>query len=208
MNRNQNNKKPFFAETKIGVVTQKGDWFHINVEQVEQFAPGLLEKVSFSSLIKQAQAWVQSASSLSLILLYVLLFYINVWLTAAIALAFHFLWYQYKSAFVINKMYKVFIVTNSTAFLFVIALVSLSIYAMQEQYVALGLGLLFFLMMKPGLPRKLWDRFDAKRNGLSLNDRVLKMIIIKHALYTADSSPGEVAEMEDRFAELVSKVKK
>ncbi len=199
----------FFIETKMGVVTQKGEWFHTTTEQISEFAPGLLEKISFSSLIKEAQAWVESASGLSLILLYVLLFFINPWLTAIITLLFHWLWYHNKSAFVVNKLYKIFIVTNSTIFLFILALVCLSILGMQQQYIALTTGLLFFVLMKPGLIRKLWDRFSVTYSNveLSLNDRVLKMIIVKHAMYEADSSPQELANMEERFATFVMKLK-
>lgn len=200
-------ENPFFIQTKMGVVTKKGDWFHINEEQISEFSPGLLEHISFSSLIKEAQAWVSSASSLSLILIYLLLFFINPWMATVITIIFHFFWYRYKSAFVINKLYNVFTITNSTPFLFVIALVCLSYFAMQQQFVAAGIGLLFFILMKPGLLRKAWDKFFSSRAGLTLNDRLLKMIVIKHALYTENSSPDEISQMEDRFAEIVSKIK-
>ncbi len=198
----------FFMETKMGVVTQKGEWFHTTAEQINEFAPGLLETISFSSLIKEAQAWVESASSLSLILLYTLLFFINAWIAAIIALAFHWFWYHYKSAFVVNKLYKLFIVINSTFVLFIIALLSLSILGMLQHYAALIIGLLFFILMKPGLLRKCWNRLSKpSKSRLSLNDRLLKMIIIKHALYEADSSPQELASMEERFVKFVTKLK-
>ena len=206
MSKSTTENNSFFVETEMGVVTEKGEWFHITKEQVNQFAPGLLDHITFSSLIKEAQAWLESASSLSLILLYVLLFFINPWLAIVITVAFHFLWYRNKSAFVINGLYKVFNVTNSTPFLFIIALIALSYFGMQQQYTALGIGLAFFVVMKPGLLRKGWNRLISQKN-LTLNDRLLKMIIIKHALYTEKSSPDEVAKMEDRFRELVSKIK-
>lgn len=194
-------------QTEMGVVTQQGDWFHINREQIEKFAPGLLEHVSFSSLIKEAQAWVSSVSSLSLIISYVLLFFINPWIAGILTIAFHYFWYQHKSGFVINKLYKLFLFTNSTPFLFVLALICLSYFAMQGQYVAFGIGLLFFIVMKPGLLRKGWDKLKASQRGLTNNDRLLKMIIVKHAIYTEDSSPAEVADMEEQFAEIISKIK-
>ncbi len=208
--KNAAGKNQFFIETRMGVVTQKGEWFHTNSDQINEFAPGLLQKISFSSLIKQAQAWVESASGLSLILLYILLFFINSWIAAIITLAFHWFWYRYKSAFVVNKLYKLFIIINSTLFLFIIAMISLSILGLQQQYIGLVVGLLFFLVMKPGLLRKLWKRLAAKGSNseLSLNDRLLKMIIVKHAMYQAESSPEELANMEERFATFVSKLKK
>lgn len=204
------NDKSFFIETELGTVTQKGDWFRINKEQLEEFAPGLMKHITFSTLIKEAQAWVESVSSLSLILLYILFFFFNPWIAAAITLVFHFFWHHNKSAFVVNKVAKIFVVINSTAFLFIIALICLSYLAMHQQFAAFGIGLVFFILMKPGLLRKLWDRFELgqSKSSLTLNDRVLKMIIVKHALYQSDSSPEELADMEERFAAFVSKMKK
>lgn len=207
MNEDQHNDNSFFMQTQMGVVTQKGDWFHINKEKVEEFAPGLLKHTSFSSLIKEAQAWVESVSSLSLILAYALLFFINPWAAGIIATAFHFFWHQYKSGFVINKLYKLFFFINSTPFLFILALICLSYFAMQSQFIAFGIGLLFFIVMKPGLLRKGWDKINGSSSGLTSNDRLLRMIIIKHAIYTKDSSPEEVAQMEERFADLISNIK-
>lgn len=198
---------PFFLQTNMGVVTQKGEWFHISPEQVDEFAPGLLDDHSFADLIKEAQAWVESASSLSLILLYTLLFFINPWLAAITTICFHFLWYQNKSAFIFKRIYKLFMVFNHTVFLFFMALGCLSAYAMQQQYIAAAVGLFFFIIMKPGLLRKAWNRLYSA-DKLSLNDRLLKMILVKHTLYTGGSSPKEIADIEERFAEIMAGFKR
>lgn len=78
---------------------------------------------------------------------------------------------------------------------------------MQGQFIAFGIGSLFFIVMKPGLLRKGWDKIKPQ-SGLTVNDRLLKMIIVKHAIYTENSSPDEVASMEKRFAEIISNIKK
>ncbi|MGK7370731.1 MAG: hypothetical protein ACNS64_11000, partial [Candidatus Halalkalibacterium sp. M3_1C_030] len=87
-----------FMETKMGIVTRTGEWFHITSDQIEVFVPGLLYKVSLRVLIKDARAWVRSSDSLSLTLLLGMLLYLNPWLAAIATPAFHWLWYNYKSA--------------------------------------------------------------------------------------------------------------
>src|SRR5699024_6622893 len=133
MSSNKASDHSFFIETELGTVTQKGDWFHINEKQLGDFAPGLLKYISFSTLIKEAQAWVESASSLSLILVYVLCFFINPWFAALISLIFYCFWYQSKSAFVLNKVADFFMIINHTAFQFILALICLSYYTINEQ---------------------------------------------------------------------------
>ena len=198
----------FFLETKMGIVTQTGAWFHTTSKQIESFAPGLLQKVSLAELIKEAHAWVKSADSLGLILLYLLLFLINPWIAAVVALAFHWGWYHYKSGFVVGGAGSVLRVLNSDAFLFVVAFVSLSILGFQQEYVAVGIGILFFFGLKPGFLRKGWDKMNKqKTNQLTPNDQVLKMVIIKRSIW-ADTAPADVQQMEDRLKELAVNRKK
>lgn len=199
--------KAFYIETGMGIVTRTGNWFHTTSEQIHAFAPGLLEKVSLEKLIKEAEAWVRSASSLSLILLYVLLFFVNPLLAAGTALAFHWLWYHYKSGFIIRGSGAFLRFLNSDGFLFVVAFFSLTVLGMQGHYFAAVIGILFFFLMKPGLVRKGWDKLGKSKSGLTLNDRVLKMIIIKYAMYE-DMAPSSIEQMEERFKDLAMNRKK
>lgn len=201
--------KQFFIETKMGIVTRTGDWFHTTSEHIESFAPGLLEKISLEALVKEAEAWVRSASSLSLILLYILLFFINPWIAAAVTLAFHWFWYHYKSGFIVRGAGTILRFLNSDGFLFVVAFFSLTTLGFQEQYAAVGIGIFFFFLMKPGLLRKGWDKLQKSQNsgGLTLNDRVLKMVIIKYAMYE-DVAPSDIEKMEERFKDLALNRKK
>jgi len=192
----------YFMETDMGIVTRRGDWFHTTREQIEGYAPGLLDNVSLASLIKDAMAWVRSASSLSLTLLYILLFVINPWFAAGITVAFHWFWYHNKSGFIIRGMASFLRFINSDGFLFIIAFVSLSLLGFQQEYVATGVGIFFFFVMKPGLLKKGWDRLRSDSDQeLTLNDRVLKMVIIKQAM-KENVAPSNVQQMEERFKDL------
>lgn len=197
-----------FLETKMGIVTQGGNWFHTTREQLKSFAPGLLEKVSLKTLIQNAEAWIKSADSLSLILLYALLIWSNPWLAAAVALLFHWFWYNYKSAFVIRGAAPFLRFINSDAFLFVIAFISLSYLGFQQAYLATGIGIIYFFGMKPGFLRKGWDKLNnTSENELTPNDKVLKMIIIKQAM-RHNATPADVQKMEERLKELALNRKK
>ncbi len=198
----------FFIETKLGIVTRTGDWFHTTSEQIEMFVPGLLEKVSLESLVKEALAWVKSPGSLSLVLLYALLFLVNPWLAGLTSLAFHWFWHHYKSGLVVRGAGTFLRLINSDAFLFLVAFVALSLLGYSKEYVAVGIGIVFFFAMKPGFLRKGWEKMHKSApDELSINDRVLKMVIIKRALYE-NVPPADVQKMDEQLKELAMNRKK
>ena len=197
-----------FVETSMGIVTRYGDWFHITSGQIRKYVPGLLEKVSLEELIGAAQAWVKSADSLSLVFLLGMLFLVNPWLAASLTIIFHIFWYFYKSAMVVIGLNKVFKFINSDGFLLLSSLVVLSVLGMQGYYTEVGIGLFFFFLLKLGLLKRIWNKLaDVLSFSLTLNDRVLKMIIIKYGIYE-DVAPPEIREMEEKMKELAFSHKK
>lgn len=197
-----------FVETRLGIVTRTGDWFHTTSEHIREYVPGLLKAYSLEMLIKDAQAWVKSADSLALTLLMVLLFLINPWFAAILTLAFHWTWYNYKSVFVTRFLGKVLRVINSDIFLMVTAFLAISVLGLWHRYTAVVIAFVFFFILKLGLLKKGWDRLAAtQKNKLTLNDRLLKMILIKYAMYE-NLAPTEVHQMEERFKNLASSRKK
>lgn len=197
-----------FIETKVGIITRNRNWFHTTSGHIAQYAPGLLDVVPLDTLIRDAEAWVRSADSLSLILLFVLLFLVNPWLAALITLAFHWLWYNYKSGFVVRPMGRFLSFINSDGFTMTTAFVVLSLLGMGGEYVAAVIGIVFFFLLKLGLLKMGWDKLaKGHAESLTLNDRVLKMVIIKHAMY-ADTAPVEVQSMESQFKEAALNLKR
>lgn len=188
-----------FMETKLGIVTRSGEWFHTTSESIREFVPGLLEKVPLEVLINDARAWVRSADSLALTMLLGLLLYVNPWFAAIATLAFHWVWYNYKSAAANRWCGKVFQFMNRDAYQLVLSLVILSLFGMWGNFLALGIGIAFFFVFRLGLLNKLWNRLTVKRD-LTLNDRMLKMLIIKYAMHE-DVAPSTVEQMEKQFQE-------
>jgi hypothetical protein len=202
MDKHTSRSQNLFLETQLGIVTRTGDWFHTTKDHIEEFVPGLLKKRPLNALVEEAVAWVRSADSLSLTILLVLLMFIHPIFAAIIAIAFHFFWYRFKSGFVTIYMGKLLKMMNTDGYLLMTSLVVISLVGMNGQYLAAGIGLVFFFLMKLGLLKRLWDKIDEdKADELSLNDRVFKMILMKYAMHY-NQNPSEVQGMEDKFKEL------
>lgn len=208
MKNHSSRSNNLFLETQLGIVTRTGDWFHTTSEQIKKFVPGLLEERSLDQLVEEAIAWVRSADSLALTILLVLILFIHPVLAGTIAIAFHFFWYRSKSAFVTIYLGKLLKLMNTDGYLLITTLVVISAVGMNGQYLAAGIGLVFFFLMKLGLLKMLWDKIDeGVEKKLSLNDRVFKMILVKYSMHY-NLSPGEVDQMEDKFVELAASRKK
>lgn len=193
-----------FLETQLGIVTRTGDWFHTTTDQIKEFVPGLLEERPLDKLVEEAIAWVRSADSLALTILLVLLLVIHPIFAAVIAITFHFFWYRSKSAFVTVYLGKVLKLMNTDGYLLMTSLVIISAVGMNGQYLAAGIGLVFFFLMKLGLLKRLWDKIDeGVEKKLSLNDRVFKMILVKYGMHY-NLAPSKVEQMEDKFVELAT----
>src|SRR5699024_205798 len=107
----------FYLETKLGIVSQTGNWFHTTSEHIHQ-------------LVKEAIAWVRSADSLALTLLLVLLLFIPPVLAAVITVAFHFFWYRLKSGFVTTYVGRLLTFMNTDGYLLIVSLVIISYIGM------------------------------------------------------------------------------
>ena len=205
---NYSRQNNLFLETKLGIVTRTGDWFHTTSDQIDEFVPGLLDERPLDKLVEEAVAWVRSADSLALTILLVLLLFIHPLFAAAIAIAFHFFWYRAKSGFVTIYLGKLLKLMNTDGYLLITSLVVISAVGMNGQYLAAGVGLVFFFLMKLGLLKRLWDKIDeGVDKKLSLNDRVFKMILVKYGMHY-DLAPTRVEQMEDRFVKLATSRKK
>lgn len=193
-------------ESPVSTISSAGHWFFATRKTVEEYVPGILEKYSFESLIRKSIVWINSADSLAMFLYFALVYLINPWIAAAIALIFHVWWYFNKSAFVSISFTPVLTLLNHEFVQLLVAGILLSLMGINGMYLALGLGIIFFFLFKVGLLRRLWDRLDKKRSGdkLPLNDRVLKMVLVRYSI-KENIAPHEVQRLEDHVQEAVIK---
>lgn len=191
-------------ETPVSTVTSGGHWFYATRDTINDYVPGLLDKYKFEDLIKKAVTWIDSADSLALILYFALAFLINPWIAGAIALVFHAIWYHKKSAFVNIVMTPMLTFFNYDFFQLLLAAVVLSYMGMSGMYTAVVIGIVFFFLFKVGLLRRGWDKLqDLKaKEKLPLNDRVLKMVLIRYSIYQ-NIPPQEVEKLDQHVQEAV-----
>ncbi len=191
-------------ETPVSTVTSGGHWFHATRDTVEEYVPGLLKRYSFEDLVSTAVAWIDSADSLALLLYFILAFITDTWLAGAIALVFHYWWYQKKSAFV-NIVFTPFIkVLNNELLQVLTSAIILSYMGISGMYLAVTIGILYFFLFKVSLLRRLWDKLDTsgKKNRLPLNDRTLKMVLVRYSVYE-DMPPVEIEELDQQIRQAV-----
>ncbi len=192
-------------ETPFSTVTSGGHWFHATRETVEEFVPGLLKKYSFEDLIVKAVTWIDSADSISMLLFFVLAFTTNAWIAAVAAFVFHYWWYHNKSAFVNTVFTSVISLINKDFVQLLIAAVALSFMGINGMYLAVTFGIIYFFLFKIGLLRRFWDKLDSAKSTekLPLNDRVLKMILVRYSLYE-NMPPVEVEKLDQHVQQAVS----
>lgn len=184
-------------ETPYSTVTSGGHWFHATRSTIKDFVPGLMKKRPFEELILKAVVWINSADSLAMLIYFALAFTVNFWIATLVALAFHAWWYFYKSAFVNILFTPLIKVLNHDAVQLLVAAVALSFMGMNAMYPQLIVGIIYFFLFKVGLLKRLWDRLSLRniKEKLPLNDRVLKMILIRYSIYE-DMPPVEVERLD------------
>jgi hypothetical protein len=184
-------------ETPFSTVTSSGHWFHATRSTIREYVPGLMKIYPFEDLIGKAITWIDSADSLAMILFFTLAFFINPWIAAAISLLFHYVWYHQKSAFVNIPATPVLKLINQDFFQLLLAAVVLSFMGITGMYTAVVLGIIMFFLYKIGLLRRFWDKLDSKKETekLPLNDRTLKMVLVRYAIYQ-NMPPKEIEKMD------------
>lgn len=193
-------------ETPFSTVTSSGHWFHATRATIEDYTPDLLKKYSFEDLVNKAVVWIDSADSLAMILFFVLIFTTNIWIATAGSFLFHIFWYQKKSAFVNIVMTPVLSLLNKDFFQLLVAAVALSFMGISGMYAGVGIGIVYFFLYKIGLLRRLWDKLDSSgtQDKLPLNDRVLKMVLVRYGLYE-NVPPAEAGRLDREVRKTVLK---
>lgn len=199
-----------FVESPAGIFTTAGHWFHTTHDQIEEYAPGLMESFSLGELLKDAEEWVTSSDSVSLVIFLVLSLFMNCVIAGIVALVFFPLWHYNKSAFVSFASTKVIKLLNIEMLLVLLAVLVISLKGMDGEYLQVVLGFLFFFLFKFGWLRSLVDKWKGDQlKGIPLNDRIMRMLIIKYALHEGiDLNEKNVNQWEKDIQNLLRKRKK
>ncbi len=195
-----------FIETPRGIFTSAGNWFHITSEALEKYAPGLLKIHSLEKLIKQSEIWIRSADNIGIVLFMLLLYFSGLYPALLITLLFVPVWHINKSSVISIPLTSLLWVIDKEIVVVIVSMLVLSWMGITGEYASVFLGIIVFCVLKFG-----WFRFSVEwlygkliQGTLLLNDRVLKMIILKHAI--RENIPvGEVDAMEKEILSLIGK---
>ncbi len=194
------------VELPDGITTSNGNWYHTTSEAIQQYIPGLLKKHEIGKIIKNADHWVGSCNGISLILYLVLvLFSVDAFLSAGIALLFFLFWYYNTSAFVTPVLNAVARLFHFDGFLYVATAASLIFLSMQGGLTATWVGLGLFFLFKVGLLKMLLTWISSKRSveKAARQDRILNMLLLRYGIKEGLYS-GNIQSMQDSLFKTVN----
>jgi len=195
-----------FIETPRGIFTSAGNWFHITSEALERYAPGLLKVHSLEKLIKQSEIWIRSADNIGIVLFMLLLYFSGLYPALLITFFFVPVWHINKSSVISIPLTNFLWLIDKEIVVVIISMLVLSWMGIAGEYASVFVGIVVFCVLKFGWLRFIVEWLYGKmiQGTLLLNDRVLKMVILKHAI-REDIPVKEVAAMEKEILTLIGK---
>lgn len=177
---------PGYVDTPYGMVTATGQWYHIPEADVRDYAGDVLEHVPLDELLRWADVWGRSPRTLTAWLLPLLLWLLPGGWAAAAALGVYVTWALVSpalSSIVGVKASRMLDYGIVQALYYVLVL---SVFAAQEQLLAVGVGLAGFVLLRWGVVRwamrpvlrPLWRQLYP----LPVTDQILRGLIVRVAL--------------------------
>ena len=196
-----------FVETPAGIFTRNGNWYFMTTELIKKLSPEVLSHKPLDEIVKDSEIWVRSSDSISVWTFILLIHLIPESLAFFTAIGVLYLWHLGKSALISRHLTVVVQFLSSETVILVVAVASISYLGVSELYSEMFLSLLFFLVLRFGWLRMLFDRFYQQRTGsMTLNDRVMKMVIVKTAIANRLEVPG-LSAMEQELIDAMTRNK-
>lgn len=196
-----------FVETPAGIFTRNGNWYYMTTELIKKLSPEVLSQKSLDDIVNDSETWVRSSDSVAVWTFIILIHLIPVSLAFFTAIGVLYLWHLGKSALISKPLTLVVRFLSNESVILVAAVASISYLGIAELYTELFLSLLFFLVLRFGWLRKLFDRFYQQRSGaMTLNDRVMKMVVVKTAIAYRLEVPG-LRAMEQELIDAMTRNK-
>lgn len=196
-----------YVETPAGIFTRNGNWYFMNTGLINKLSPELLSLKHLDEIVHDSEIWVRSTDSVSVWTFIILIQFTPVPMAFLIAIGVLYLWQLGKSALINNPLTTIVKILSSESLVLIAAVASISYLGILELYSDLFLALLFFLVFRFGWLRKLFDNFYQNRSGsMTLNDRVMKMVVIKAAISERLEVPG-LRAMEQELIDAMTRNK-
>lgn len=182
-----------YVDTPYGIFTAEGVWFHIREEALSEYAAPILDDVSVGQLLLWAALWMRSPQIIVLWVLPVTLWLFPPLPAALFAFGLFVGWTVLGPSMVSEIAVRVVdkldtVVVQGLYYVFV-----LSVLAAQEQYAALVIGLVGFMLLRWGLIERavmpLLRPLLRTLYPLPLSDQVLRAFIVRIAMNRRRSLP-------------------
>jgi len=196
-----------YVETPAGIFTKNGNWYFMTSELIRKLSPEVLTHKSLDEIVKDSETWVRSSDSVAVWVFILLIHLIPVSLAFFTAIGVLYLWHMGKSALISKPLTLLIQFLSNESVVLIVAVASISYLGVSELYSDLFLSLLFFLVFRFGWLRKLFDKFyQSKSASMTLNDRVMKMVVVKTAISKRLEVPG-LRAMEQELIDAMTRNK-
>lgn len=184
------------VDTPNGLFTAAGFWYRTRPDAIESLVPGLLKLEPLDDLLRQAERWIRSAEGLALWVFLTALILQGVFVAAAVSILVYVVWYFVRSA-IAGPLLQPLVNVLTQDVMVLLATVGIISYVGHSGRTADALiGLGWFFTYRFGWLRLLLDRWHDATRPLPMNDRILRMLLFRHAIRNG-ITPKPVQTMKD-----------
>jgi hypothetical protein len=184
--RMQGSSSPPYVDTPYGILTEGGRWYHVTEQEVQDYAGAVLDHVSLEQLLRWADTWVDSAKTVALWGLPLLLWGLPVGWAVGGALALFVGWALLSPSLPSLIAVRVVTLLEHVLAQALYYVFTMSVFAASEMYLAVGVGLGGFVLLRWGVLEwaagYLLRPLQRALYPLPVADQVLRGLIVRVAL--------------------------
>ncbi|PSQ52732.1 MAG: hypothetical protein BRD28_04400 [Bacteroidetes bacterium QH_10_64_37] len=182
----QGSSSPPYIDTPYGILTGGGRWYHVTEQDVQDYAGAVLDHASLEQLLRWADTWVESAKTVALWGLPLLLWVLPAGWAVGGALGLFVGWSLLSPALPSLLAVRVVTVLDHVLAQALYYVFTMSVFAAAEMYLPVGVGLGGFALLRWGVLEWalgfLLRPLQQTLYPLPIADQVLRGLIVRVAL--------------------------
>lgn len=190
-----------YIDTPYGILTASGYWYHVTEQELRDYAGKVFDYVSLERVLRWADVWVGSATTIVLWALPVLLWGLSAGWAIACGLVLYVGWAAASPALPSPIAVRVVSALDHVLAQALYYVASMSALAAAEQYTAVAIGLSGFVLLRWGIVRWMFEYglqpLRRMLYPLPVADQVLRGLIVRIALRHRLSLPQLDAITQD-----------
>lgn len=170
------------VETPNGLFSAAGFWYRTSLAAIDDLAPGLRTKIDLHQTVRDTEVWIRSFESVGLWALLLSLPFLGAYPSALLATVLSLVWYFWRSALIHPSATAFVKALTHDGPVLIATLFVISYVGNTGRTLDAILGLAFFFVFRFGWLRMLLDRWHDASRPMTMNDRVLRMMLIREAM--------------------------